>query len=622
MLGRLDNRVRAYLGMALGAVAFLAANVFSHEAFNGFRLDLTERALFTISESTKRTVRSIDEPILLRLFFSKALGERNPDYAVHFERVHGLLKQYVTLSRGKIRLELHDPKPFTVAEDRAIAFSLQGVPVNAAGDPAYFGLAGVNSTDDQAAVPFFALEREAFLEYDLTKIVHTLVNPKKKVIGVISTFPVHGRHAPPYGTTPRWPIMEQLDSNFDIMPLETEAREIPRGVDILLIIQPRRLPLQTLYVIEQFVLGGGRALIFADPYAEAQTITALTGQERGRGDINQLLSKWGVVLVPGQLAGDLDAARRVNIPIEGRVQVIDYVVWLSLTEKNFDRRDVATGEMSRINLATPGILELVQGPKTDVKPIMSTGKRSMRIDARKVARADPDAVGMFRDFKPSNKAITLAARITGPVETTFPKGPPPGLNVGEHLDRSRIPINVVVVADADMLHEKFWADRRMQQGNPVWVPFANNADFLVNTLDNLAGGEALIELRARRESSRPFHLVNEIRRASERRYRAKEKALMGRIQQTQVQLEALVGREQARTGSEVLSSKERKKIEGLRAGVVAMRQELRGVQYSLRADIERLDGWLKFLNIGAMPLVLGVLTLFLLFLRRLGRRVA
>ena len=623
IFSRIDNHLRAYVGLALAAVAFVSINIFSSEALNGVRVDLTERSLFTISNSTKKVLASIDEPILMKFFFSKAVGESDPDLATHFERVHGLLKRYVELSNGKIRLEMHQPSPYSTDEDMALAYSLSGVATTGAGEPGYFGLAAVNSTDDQAVVPFFSLERESFLEYDLTKVVHSLVNPVKKVVGVISTLPVHGRHAPPFGTTPRWPIMGQLDPLFDIHALDAEVRVIPEDVDLLLLIQPTRLTRETLYAVEQFVLKGGRALIFADPFSEAQSITARSGRESGNDDINLLLSKWGVVMEPDKVAADIDAARRINMPVNGRLQVLDYVVWLSLQPKHFNRKDLVTAEMSRINVATPGILKPTRLPKTMVTPLMTTGNRSMRIPVRMVAKANPDAIAMFRDFKSDNQSHMIAARLTGDVRSAFADTPPPGISPERkknHLSRSKKPIDVIVVADADLLHEKFWADMRIEGDQQVPTPFANNADFLVNALDTLAGGEELMGLRARRESSRPFELVAQIRREAERRYRSKERELIDRINETQDEVDSLMAREGAVIGADVLSTKERTRIDTLRRGILSMRRELRGVQHALREDIEQLDATLKFLNIGAMPIILALLSLLVILVQRVRRK--
>ena len=249
----------------------------------------------------------------------------------------------------------------------------------------------------------------------------------------------------------------------------------------------------------------------------------------------------------------------------------------------------------------------------------------MQIPVSKVSVAHPDAIAMFRDFKSANKAHMIAARITGEARSAFPEGPPPNAEPGlaqAHLGRSAQPIDVIVVADADMLHAKFWADIRIEGDQQVPTPFANNADFVVNALDTLAGGEELLGLRARRESSRPFDLVTEIRRDAERRYRSKERELIDRINQTQDEVDALVAREGAALGADVLSSRERSRIDQLRRDIVSMRRELRGVQHALRADIERLDATLKFLNIGAMPLVLAILSLLIILTRRWRRKGA
>ena len=462
---QLDNRMRTYIGVLLAAFSFVSINIFSGEVLNGVRADLTERSLFTISDSTKRILASIDEPILMRLFYTRAVGESNPDVAIHFERVHGLLKQYVSLAGGKIRLELHQPSPFSVDEDKALAYGLRGIATSAAGEPGYFGLAALNSTDDQAVISLFSLERESFLEYDLTKVIHSLVNPEKKIVGVISTLPIHGRHAPPYGTLPRWPIMGQLDAFFDLHPLSADIRQIPQEIDLLMLVQPTRLTKETLYAIEQFVLSGGRALIFADPFSESQSITARSGSEQGNDNINLLLASWGVVMVPDQVASDIDAARRINMPINGRLQVLDYVVWLSLQQKHFNRKDLVTAEMRRINVATAGILKPTRLPKTKVVPLLTTGNRTMRIPVGKVSVANPDAIAMFRDFKSENKSHMIAARITGGVKSAFRDGPPRGALAelaANHLVRSKKPIEVIVVADADMLHTKFWANMRLE----------------------------------------------------------------------------------------------------------------------------------------------------------------
>jgi ABC-type uncharacterized transport system involved in gliding motility auxiliary subunit len=635
-LESIDRSKLAGAGLALSVVLFFAINIFSNAAFQGLRLDLTEGKLFTLSKGTLNVLSTIDEPIRLKLYYSKLLGQRSPRHATYFERVSELAAQYGNLSRGKVIFEVLNPEPFSDVEDSAVAAGLQGIPLNNAGELGYFGLVGTNSTDDRAAIPFFTTERETFLEYDLTKIVFTLANPERKVVGLMSPLPIDGGASkPPFTPKPAWAVIDQIKEFFDVRPLPTELREIPEDIDILMLVHPKGMNDFTLYAIDQFVLKGGRALVFVDANAEVDVPADGRMTSLPRSEFNKILNAWGVGLASNKVAGDLDSARRVNVRVGGKMTVVDYVVWMGLSKKNFDAKDAVTGDISLINVASPGILEKIEGAGTDVRPIITTGKRAMGIDADKVI-IRPDVVGLFRDFKPGDKPLTLAARITGPVKTAFAEGPPQENNKEKnkekdsgapggqeipagHLGESVKPVNLIVVADVDMLHDRFWVEIRQLMGQRLLVPNANNADFVVNSLDNLGGSDALIGLRGRAESSRPFKLVQEIRQDAERQFRAKEQSLQTELESVQAKLQNLVRRRG--TGTEqVLAPEDKAAIEKFRAETVKVRKELRRVQRALRKDIDRLDGFLKFVNIALIPLLLGAGTILFTFALRARRK--
>ncbi len=612
-LETIDRSRLAAVGLALSVVLFFAVNIFSYATFQALRLDMTEGKLFTLSEGTWNVLATIDEPIRLRLYYSKLLGERSPRHATYFERVRELADRYNEISGGKVILEVLNPEPFSDEEDGAIGFGLQGIPLNNTGDLGYFGLAGTNSTDDKAVIPFFTTERESFLEYDLTKVVFTLANPERKVVGVMSRLPIEGgAMRPPFTQTPAWAVMDQIREFFEVRSLPNELREIPEDIDILMLVHPKGLNDFTLYAIDQFVLGGGRALVFVDANAEVDVPPDGRMTSLPRSEFNKILETWGLRLASGKVAGDLDAARRVNVKVGGKMNVVDYVVWMSLNRKNFDTKDAVTGDISLINVASPGVLEKTKDATTQVLPIISTGPRSMAIEAEKVM-IRPDVVGLFRDFKSGGKPLTLAARIKGPVKSAFPDGPPrdkdrdkdaPPAAAKKHLAQSAKPVNLIVVADVDMLHDRFWVDIRQLMGRRLFVPNANNADFVVNSLDNLGGSDALIGLRGRAESSRPFHLVQEIRQDAERQFREKERSLQTKLEDVEGKLENLVRRRGA-DSEQVLTPGDKAAIDKFRNEMVQVRRELRGVQRALRKDIDRLDGLLKFINIAAIPLLLG-----------------
>ena len=623
------------LGLVLGGVLFLAVNVMSNNGFRGLQVDLTDGKLFTLSDATKKVLADIDEPITIRVFFSRILGEQSPGHATYFERVRELLEQYVNLSGGKIRLQSFNPEPFSDDEDSAVAFGLTGVPVNNQGDLGYFGVAGTNTTDDNETIAFFTPEREAVLEYDLTKLVNALANPRKKVVGIMSSLLINGGFIPGQGQRPRWAVVEQINEFFEVQPVDMDSTEIPDDIGILMIVHPKQMKPEALYAVDQFVLKGGRAMVFVDPNAEVDG-PGNGMRPSGKSEFTAALKSWGVALRENRIVGDLDTARRVNVRVGNQMAVADYVAWLRLRPGNFDRGAAVLGDLQLLNLGTAGIIDSVEGAETKITPLLKTGMRSMEIDSARVS-LQPDVVGLFREFKPSGQPFTLAARIAGKAVSAFPDGPPappkgkdPKADAEAkaryeaqkkaHVSEAKDGIQVIVVADVDMLHEQLWADRQSMMGAPLIVPFANNADFVVNALENLAGGASLGALRGRSISNRPFHLVREIRQAAEQRYRKKEQELQKKLEDVRGKLNKLIRREAQSQGEVVLKPEEKKLIDDFRNQMIEIRRDLRGVQHDLRKDIESLDAWLKFVNIAAIPLLLAIGTLVFAVGRRVRRR--
>ena len=272
---RLPRHTLAWASIALALILLLSVNLFAGSALRNAKADLTQQRLFTISGGTRTMLRAIDEPISLRLYFSKRLGEAASVYARYFERVRALLQQYSDISGGRLDLAVFDPEPFSDAEDKAVAAGLRGVRLNQDGEVGYFGLVGNNSTDTDANIPFFTTDREAFLEYDLTKLIYTLANPKKRVVGLITSLPLDGGMNPMAmmggGGRQQLPpqmIMEQIRDFFEVRTLAQDVKEIPADVDVLMVAQPDRLTPEAVYAIDQYVLGGGKLLALVDPVAE------------------------------------------------------------------------------------------------------------------------------------------------------------------------------------------------------------------------------------------------------------------------------------------------------------------------------------------------------------------
>src|SRR6266436_4168340 len=328
---------RAVAAVALVCIALMlvSVNIIAARLF-AWRLDLTGERLYTLSRGTQRTLARIEEPITLRFYYSTRLADEVPSYGVYAQRVRELLDQYVAAAHGKVRLEVYNPQAFSDAEDRAVAFGLKGVPLDAQGEQVHFGLAATNSTDDQQIVAFFAPDRERFLEYDLTKLVHALAFPKKTVVGLMTTLPLDGDMAAMMRGRPSEPmtVIDQLRQLDQVKPLASDIDAIPADIDVLMLVHPQGLADKTLFAIDQYVLKGGKALVFVDPLSEFQVSHPSQLNPPGSptaSNLERLFKSWGFEMPANIVVGDRRAAQRVGVPGPGRsTRPLDYVAWLNL----------------------------------------------------------------------------------------------------------------------------------------------------------------------------------------------------------------------------------------------------------------------------------------------------
>lgn len=627
-----DRNLLGAVGIVCAIVTFLAVNLFAGASLTDQRVDLTENRLYSISAGTRDLIARTAEPITLRLYVSPGLLEALPRLRGHLTRVREVLDTFSRLSDERIRVEYLEVEPFSPEEDRAVVFGLRGVVFNTDGDRGYLGLVGTNSTDDVDAIPFLTPERERFLEYDLTRLIHNLANPEKPVVALIERAQMSGG---PTNQFREWLILNQLRQFYDLRILGGDVQAIPEDVDVVWLVHPQALSRTTLYAIDQFVVGGGSALVFLDGHFEEQPFDPQQGPMArltldSASPLSALTAAWGLELEDRRVAGDVENALRVQY---NRGQIIaegPFAPWIALDGDHWDADDPVTGRLDRLHFLSAGSLIARDGATTTLQPLVTTGDNSGTIPVQAVKfQPSPDTIA--EDITPSETPIVLAARITGTVESAFPQGPDgpvPGDEVLNedadpeaeppegHLAVSRNPINLIVVSDTDMLTDRAWvqvSNLSQMLGQQVGVPISDNANFLINALDNLRGDPALIGLRGRRVADRSFSLVDDIRADAEARHRARELELLEELETTESRIREMGGEE--RDGRAVLSAEQQQAIREFRQRALEIRSELRDVQLALRRDIELLETRLQLFTIAAMPSFVALIALILAIVR-------
>ncbi|MBL4866817.1 MAG: Gldg family protein, partial [Pseudomonadales bacterium] len=427
---------------------------------------------------------------------------------------------------------------------------------------------------------------------------------------------------------------------FEVTTLDPSDTEIDEAIDVLMLVHPKNLSDRTLYAIDQFILGGGKAMIFVDPNAE---LDVPMGGSMGvpsvskTSELKKLFDQWGVQLKEDYVLGDAKHAMVVGM---GRGSPSSRHLGLQVFgPESFVGRDVVTDQLETINVATAGILMQSDGATTQFTPLIQSSSQSMPLSVE-LFKYLRDPAQLADGFKPTGENYVVAVRVAGAVKTAFPEGMPDqeisddieadlerdssedsaddeSVKVLAHLTISEEDINVLIVADTDILSDRLWVRVQDFFGQRVASPLANNADFVINGLEHLSGSSDLISIRSRGQFSRPFTRVQELQRKAEEKFRNSKKELDLRLEETE---QALISLQQPpENGVLSLSEEQEQELIKFQNEKLKIRKQLRDVQHQLNKDIMDLGALLKIINIGAVPLILTLFAIaFALIKRRRG----
>jgi ABC-type uncharacterized transport system involved in gliding motility auxiliary subunit len=634
-------------------VIFVAANVTANSWFRGWRLDLTENQLYSLSRGTQQTLDQLSEPVELTLYFSRDASASLPQLQAYAARVREMLQTFQARSHGRVRFVEIDVETYSEEEDDAVEAGIEPVRPSEGADPIYFGLTGANAIDDRRSIPYFSAEREAFLEYEITRLIYELENPDPTQVALITSLPFDPSSAaasPALGGV-NSVFAAEMGRLMQVTKLAPNFAEIPANADVLAIIHPGALTPRQLYAIDQFMLRKGRAFIALDP-------AALSAQQAGGFDpfnpvgpaptsstLEPLLGRWGVAMTPGVVL-DLENALPVQAqnPQTGQVENLPQPLFFFVPARQdfLDREDLMTAWLRRqINFGLAGALTTSTRPGIETHPLARTSGNTMRMPAAAaMMRPSPyEVLSMWPQT--GGRRETIALRLSGDLETAFPEGPPPApppepLMEGQEpsapaqppaeteapvapLARSATPAQIVIVADVDFLADDFYVDP--QSGGSA----ADNASFALNAIDVLGGSAALVSLRSRAPSLRRMDLVDTMEADADRRIQRRQEELQQELQETEARLAELQTRGRGsgffsgNLGAE-LTPEENAEIERFRERVIAVRGELRRAERELRGDIDRLETAVVFVNVWLAPLLVAGAGLFLFWRRqRRGR---
>ncbi|MEZ2418116.1 GldG family protein [Luteibacter sp. RCC_6_2] len=594
---------------------FLVAIAVSSMSLRTARVDLTADRIYTLTPGTQDIVDSLRKPLTLTLYFSEHATRDLPQLRSYEQRVHEMLREIAVRAHGRIRLKVIDPVPYSDDEDAAESYGLTPATGGSNGERVFFGLVGTAGTGDvpPQAIPFFDPAREPFVEYDIAKLLYELGMPQKPRLGVISSLPVEGNLV--IGE-PAWAVVRQLDQLAEVTNIDPDGlKHIDPALKVLLLIHPKRLSDDAQYAIDQYVLHGGHLVVFVDPDSEmdnAPLVDAHGVVDDHDSDLRRLFEAWGVVYDPAKVV--LDRSQALTIELNGNS--IGHPAMLGLGTQDLNHDDVVTASLQRVNFSTAGFFELATDTKARLIPLVQTSDEAAVMSAQRVRDAAGDPTSLLENYEPTHERYVLAARLRDTFRTAFPERRDRG-----HLDRAVAPGEVVLVADTDLLSDRLWIDVQPLLGQQQLTPFANNGDFVANLVDNLGGSTALLSIRGRVNSQRPFTRVRALQAAADRKFLVKKRELENELYETQRRLAELQPAKNGATAT-TATAEQRREVEQYLQRKLAIGKELRDVQHQLNAEIDALGLRLKFINIVLVPGLVALIGLIYGWRRtRRSRRV-
>jgi ABC-type uncharacterized transport system involved in gliding motility auxiliary subunit len=577
-----------------------------------WRWDATADNLYSLSPGTRTILAELDQEVVIKVFYSKHVVNIPSHIKTFAQRVIDFLSEYEQYGKGRIRVEIYDPKPDSEEEEWAIKYGMKGISLPT-GDQVYLGLVAL-AADQEAAIAFIDPTQETRLEYDLTRIITRVQTTERMKIAVFSGLPVFG--SPPMnmgmagprpGSDP-WFFIQELRKTYDLIEVKPDAERIDPTAGLLVLFHPKNMSDPLAFAVDQYILGGGNAIVFADP------LSLMDDPRMGPGgSIPETLFKaWGITMESGKAVADYTYATRLR---NRNNQVETNPLWLSAQAGAFNADNLITANLESMLLPVAGTIEALPDSTYTVETLIQTSTNNQKVDA---FAHSMDVAALRREFKPAGEVRNLAVRISGTFKTAFPDGKPAAqpqdgepaaeadINPSEApLKEGRSAAVIVVVADSDLLYDGYYLSQQNLLGFTMSNIFNDNLNFMLNTCEMLTGNPALISIRSRGTFERPFTRVQALERKAQDRWLDQEQMLVRQVEETNEKLRLLDQQKDASQRA-ILSEEQEKEIARFQEEKLKINKQLKIVRRNLRSEIEQLGRTVKFVNIFLVPLLIGI----------------
>ncbi len=631
----MNRLLKAILAAIFIIIIMVSAISICTDLFKSAKIDITEQNLYTLSNGTKSILGKLTQPVTVKLYYAQTAAMKAPDmikdYNEYFYFVRALMEEYASKSNGMFKLEVIDPRPFSDEEKEALRYGIKRFQISD-DESFFFGLVAKTEYGAAKTIAFFAPDRQNFVEYDVSYLLDSLLSRDKIRIGVISSLPITGEQVSQYMMMqgqrgkPAWPIIQVLQQRYDVQEIQQDVDEIT-GIDLLMIVHPKDFSDKTMYAIDQYVVNGGRTIVFVDPHSVVDTPEKPPQPMYGQpmpsqaSDLNKLLRAWGVEVPQGQFVGDKMLA--VSRAFRQGQKAEKHISFLELTPGCFNTENIISTKLNSISMLFSGAIRNVEqkgdSPNT-VTPLISTtadGNTWQVSSAQELQYWQMMASQLMKRFIAGSEPVVMGCMITGKFASAFPDGfKEEKTDESEddkktdqpdtHITKATEDCAIVVFSDVDLLQLAF---QRNQVG--MITLSGDNSALLFNTIENLLGSGDLIAIRSRGNFSRPFTVVEDIKKAADEETAKKMEEINAEIKKHDDAKKELLGKLQSEGISMGDINQLNKQSEAIETKKRQAQIRLNDVQKNRREKVEALGTKLKMVNILLAPALILVVSIIL-----------
>ena len=674
----------------LSLVTVLSIHVLSR-VLEGATADLTSQNIYSLSEGTHQILDRMNEegvqPVEITLYFSETAGKTLPrfikDFVTYERYLRHLLRSYERAAQGKIEVSIVDPVTDSDEAVEAAQDGLEGRAINEHGDQFFFGLTVETQTGSKDAIPFLWPEEQESIEYEISKRLTSLLWPGSKRVGILAGLEVFGTADNPYLTqmlaaqgrqpSESWIVVRLLEESYQVSNLGVDVEHISHDdYDLVIVIHPKSLGGKALWAVDEWVVTGGKMLVFLDPYSIADPAPQdsqqpwLALQYEPASSLEPLLSAWGLEMPPGTFAADLDLAVRRPVVRGGAREsvVVDLLLdgegWAGSNRQSpviqglGEVRFFMTGVLRETGATTPAGPEETDSEDEAVPapresdgmtrtPLIATTRGGSTLEIAPgfgggpgLSYTDLNNAATLRDaLAPGTEPVVIAYELDGRLPSAYPDGVefpsteperPPGLpptidlpppEGTEMTQKSAVPdderaeTTVLLYADVDLISDSLGFRRNILG---VIQATNDNHKLFLNSVDHLLGSRDLMSVRTARRLDRPFTLFDQIEADAERETLERERQIREEIERFQTELRSKQTEITERNAA-LFQRRVQDEVDSLNERIREGNRELRGIRVARRAALEREENRVRFAVLGWMPTLVLILGL-VLFVRR------